>query len=101
MDKAASAFASPNGPAAAASGKLAAAATDAAAAAAATAAVQGSMDIDSVSKALDWWEKRVVGVDEELHRLGIEGKRFAYVCTYMYSIRIFSVLYCIVPHGIH
>lgn len=67
-DRAASAFASPNGPPVDAFGQPAAAAT--------AAAAQGSMDIDGVSKALDWWEKKAVKVDEECHRLGVEGKRF-------------------------
>lgn len=42
---------------------------------AAEAAAPGSMDIDGVSKALDWWEKKAVGIDEECHRLSVEGTR--------------------------
>lgn len=38
-------------------------------------ATSSSMDIDGVSKALDWWEKKAVGVDEECHRLTVEGAR--------------------------
>lgn len=40
-------------------------------------AVQGSMDIDGVTKALDWWEKKAADVDEACHRLADEGKRCA------------------------
>lgn len=43
----------------------------------AAAAVQGSMDIDGVTKALDWWEKKAAAVDEECRRLSTEGKRCA------------------------
>eukprot|EP00903_Cladosiphon_okamuranus_P007601 g7372.t1 len=67
-DRAASAFASSSGPPVAASG-------DPAAAAATAAAAQVSMDIGGVSKALEWWEKKAVEVDEACHRLGVEGKR--------------------------
>eukprot|EP00752_Nemacystus_decipiens_P003003 g2786.t1 len=66
---AAAAFASPNGPSVGAPGQPN---QDSAAAAAAT---QGSMDIDGVSKALDWWEKKSAEVDEECHRLRVEGER--------------------------
>lgn len=44
-------------------------------AAAAADATQGSIDIDGVSKALEWWEKKAVDVDEERHRLTVEGQR--------------------------
>lgn len=38
-------------------------------------ATPGSMNIDDVSKALDWWEKKATVVDEECHRLSVEGTR--------------------------
>lgn len=86
-DRAASTFASPNGLPVATSSHPAAA-TDAAAAAA---AAQGSMGIDGVSKALEWWERKAVEVDDKCHRLGVEGKRFA-ICTFLFCVFVF--LFC-------
>ena len=65
-DKATSAFAPSGGAPDAPSGGAAAAA-----------AVQGSMDIEGATKALDWWEKKAAAVDEECRRLTDEGKRCA------------------------
>ncbi|CBN77790.1 conserved unknown protein [Ectocarpus siliculosus] len=45
------------------------------AAAAAANAAQGSMDIASVSSALDWWESKRADIDERCHRITVHGKR--------------------------
>ncbi|CAM9173604.1 unnamed protein product [Ectocarpus sp. 12 AP-2014] len=38
-------------------------------------ATQGSIDIASVSSALDWWESKRADIDERCHRITVEGKR--------------------------
>lgn len=52
------------------------------AATAAANATQGSIDIASVSSALDWWESKRADIDERCHRITVEGKRCAmHICT--------------------
>ncbi|CAM9132840.1 unnamed protein product [Ectocarpus fasciculatus] len=48
---------------------------DPAAGAASALATQSSMDIASVSSALDWWESKRADIDERCHRITVEGKR--------------------------